>query len=226
MRNHMVLYKFPRVGSSVKRRPVFAHKMEDNDVVVVKNDEKEWTVRCAILCACSAVLDGILRDSDPDQSKVLNMEDVSVVNVETFLSLATMTSHDRNGEVLTISDLSRMTVSAMPLVHKYDCKALLKILQHAQNEQPNIEGILAIIDHDQEASQWMSEQAKLCLVKHLFDTRDSQYPNSLQKRQRTEHEMKKLPHAILAKLFIFTMTDLKPKHLPSADARTMAANTH
>ena len=135
-----------------------------------------------------------------------------MVNVETFLSLATMTSHDRNGKVLTISDLSRMTVSAMPLVHKYDCKALLKILQHAQNEQPDVDGILAIIGHDPEESQWMSEQVKLCLVKHLFDTRDSQYP--WLKRQRTEHEMKKLPHAILAKLFIFTMADLKPKHLP------------
>eukprot|EP00966_Prymnesium_polylepis_P296611 6852267-Prymnesium_polylepis.1 len=123
------------------------------------------------------------------------MEGVSVVNVETSLSLATMTSHDRKGDVLTISHLSRMTVSAMPLVHKYDCKALLKILQHAQNEQPNVDGILAIIRHDQEASQWMSEK----------------------KRERTEHEMKnkKLPHAILAKLFIlFTMTEVKPDRLP------------
>ena len=105
------------------------------------------------------------------------------------------------------------TVSAMPLVHKYDCKALLKILQHAQNEQPNVDGILAIIGHDPEA-QWMSEKVQLCLVKSLFDTRDSQYMHSLQKRQRTEHEMMKLPHAILAKLFTFTMTEVKPDHLP------------
>lgn len=89
---------------------------EENDLVVVKHPEKEWTVRCVILRACSAVLDGILRDSDPKQPKVLNTEDVSVENVETFLSLATMTSHDRSDGVLTVSDLSRMTVSAMPLV--------------------------------------------------------------------------------------------------------------
>lgn len=87
------------------------------------------------------------------------------------------------------------------------------MLQHAQTQQPNIDGILAVVKYEQASSQWMNEKVKMCLVQYLFDTQDSVYMNSLQKRQRTEDNMKKLPPALLAKLFMFTMLEMKPDHL-------------
>ena len=77
----------------------------------------------------------------------------------------------------------------------------------------DIDGILAVVKYEQESSQWMNEKVKSCLVQYLFDTQDSLYINSPQKRQRTEDNMMKLPPALLAKLFMFTMLEMKPDHL-------------
>eukprot|EP00966_Prymnesium_polylepis_P260368 6014424-Prymnesium_polylepis.1 len=69
----------------------------DDGMVTLVHGEQEWPVRASTLRNCSAVLDAMLRDSDSKQPRTINMDDV--------FSDKPLTSH------------------AMPLVHKYDCKA-------------------------------------------------------------------------------------------------------
>ena len=163
--------------------------MED-EMVTLKHAKKEWSVRAIVLRNCSVVLNGILRDADQSQPKILSVEDMSVDNVETFLSLATMISYDRDpddlyGEVLEMAEISRLAPYAMPLVDKYDCKFLLKLLQAAQNLHPDVNGILAIIKHDERSLDWMSDAVKGCLLKHTFgdgsckETQMDEYPPAL-----------------------------------------------
>ena len=145
--------------------------MQADEQVVLKHGANEWSVRCAVLCSCSAVLAGIINDGIPP--KTLQMEDVSVENVTSFLSLAHMTSYDcydSAEEVLSDEVLSSMTVRAMPLVHKYDCKGILKILKHVQNKIPNVAGIVAIVRCDDGELDWLGDAAKSAVVKDTFGT--------------------------------------------------------
>ena len=175
--------------------------MED-EMVTLKHTKKEWSVRVVALRNCSAVLNGILRDGDPTQPKVLSVEDVSVDNVETFLSLATMISHDRDpddlyGEVLEIEEIAGLTQYAMPLIHKFDCKFLLKLLQAAQNLHPDVNGILAIVNHDQESLDWMSDAVKSCILKHTFQAQ----------RAQADKRMEEYPPALIKVLFAYMVYD-------------------
>lgn len=187
--------------------------MEDGDECVsIKLGVREWRVRSAALCACSAVIDGIIRGSDPKQSKILNMpHNIDAHNVDAFVSLATLTSHDRDEGALSMHDVSEMTAAAMPLVHMYDCSALLKILQSAQNEFPTVHGIMAIVEHEHEAEsaswQWVGREVQLCLVHYIFASRDALFMSAMQKKQQTEEMMKRLPAALLANLFLFIGTE-------------------
>ena len=97
--------------------------------------DKEWAVRASALRNCSVVLDFMLRDSDDKQPRILHMNDVREENVEAFVSIAMMTSHDSMMVFPSVSTLARLTVDAMPLMHKYDCKALLQMLQDVQNQE-------------------------------------------------------------------------------------------
>ena len=175
--------------------------MED-EMVTLKHAKKEWSVRAIVLRNCSVVLNGILRDADQSQPKILSVEDMSVDNVETFLSLATMISYDRDpddlyGEVLEMDEISRLAPYAMPLVDKYDCKFLLKLLQAAQNLHPDVNGILAIIKHD-ESLDWMSNAVKGCLLRHTFVEK---------KRTQVEKQMDEYPQALIKCLFTYMLYD-------------------
>ena len=117
--------------------------MQNDDQVVLKRGDREWKVRGAVLRSCSTVLDAIINESS--EPKTLQMEDVSEKNVETFLSLAGMTSYYSAKPYLSAKELSSMTALAMPLVHKYDCIGLLKILKSVQNDNPDVAGIRAIV---------------------------------------------------------------------------------
>eukprot|EP00966_Prymnesium_polylepis_P154685 3571727-Prymnesium_polylepis.1 len=96
------------------------------------------------------------------------MEDVSVENVETFLSLVSMISYDADEKFLSDNALSSMTAPAMPLVHKYDCKGILKILKHVQNQIPDVAGIVAIVQCEHGDVNWLGDAAKSALVKEVF----------------------------------------------------------
>lgn len=191
-------------------------------MVTLKHAEKEWSVRVVALRNCSAVLNGILRDSDPTQPKVLSVEDMSVNSVDTFLSLATMISYDRDadgfyGGVLEMSDTSCLTQYAMPLVHKYDCKFLLKMLQAAQNLHPDVNGILSIITHDEESLDWMSDAVKSCLLKHTF----KYGKNHAQATKHLNACLDEYPPSLIKALFTYMAYDHKFARLNHADIRTL-----
>ena len=44
--------------------------------------------------------------------------------------------------------------------HPQQLEVRFLVEQHAQNEQPDVESILAIIGHDPEETQWMSERSE------------------------------------------------------------------
>ena len=138
-----------------------------DDAVIVTHPEKRWTVRSVTLRSCSAVLDRQLRD-DPAKPKVLNIKDATVESIDAFIHLATMLSHDSSG-LLKPSEIAGMAAIVMPLVHKYDCKGLLMVLQNALNVHPHVDGILAVFEYAGDSSwEWIGDGAKKRLVRTLI----------------------------------------------------------
>ena len=167
--------------------------------------------------SCSTVLDAIINESS--EPKTLQMEDVSEKNVETFLSLAGMTSYDSAKPYLSAKELSSMTALAMPLVHKYDCIGLLKILKSVQNDNPDVAGIRAIVQCEQGDVDWLGDTAKSHLVHDAFGKLDKWMPfpyltfaPTMEKRQKTtaqknpyEEYLLEMPPTLVATLFAHTM---------------------
>jgi hypothetical protein len=70
------------------------------------------------------VLDGILRDGDSSQPRVITMDNANADGrVCEFLYIADMISHEEVDHELTMENVVQMTKQAMPLVHKFDAKA-------------------------------------------------------------------------------------------------------
>ena len=174
----------------------------DDELVTIMHAGNEWAVRASILRNCSVVFDSMLRDSDSQQPRIMHMDDVRKENVEAFLSLAKMTSHDSEMPFPSVSTLSKLTADAMPLVHKYDCKALLQMLQYVQNEQPNVTGIMSIATHEPESTDWMDNRAKLCVLQYIILTHT---------RDVCEEKLSALPQPLLSSLLMYAMFDLEPK---------------
>ena len=135
----------------------------------------EWTVRASVLRCHSSVLDGIIADGAPtEEGKVLTMDGVTVLEVETFLALAHNLSHRANerseaGLNFTSKDLSMdkivsMTWLAMPMIHKYDAAGMLKLIRAAVNAKPCMGAILAILKHD-DSMDWMKSDTLDFLMK-------------------------------------------------------------
>eukprot|EP00966_Prymnesium_polylepis_P299598 6923321-Prymnesium_polylepis.1 len=180
-------------------------------MVTLKHGSKEWKTRSTILCTCSSVLNTILLDSDPEELKEMHLDDVHEENVDAFLTLASSTSHDKDSRFPTVQELAAMTCHAMPLVHKYDCNGLLKMLQSAQNQHPNVDGIMAILEHEPDAVEWLGVKAQNALTAHLFQTHRS---DKRFERQVCVDKMASMSPALLRLLFVHTMLDDNP-HIPS-----------
>lgn len=175
----------------------------DDRIVTLKHGSKEWQIRAAVLCACSSVLSAILLDSDPEGLKELTMDDVQKESVDVFLALASSISHDTDSDFPSVQELAKQTRAAMPLVHKYDCRGLLKMLQSAQNQQPDVDGIMAIIEHEPAVVDWLGEKAKTALIAHLFRPCEGWEF----KKQKCVDEIASMPDALLRLLFAYTMLD-------------------
>ena len=171
---------------------------DEDDAVIVTHPEKRWTVRSVALRSCSAVLDRQLRD-DPAKPKILDMGYTTVESIDAFIHLATMLSHDSSG-LLKPSEIAAMAATVIPLVHKYDCKGLLMVLQNALNVHPYVDGILAVFEYAGDSSwEWIGEGAKKCLVRTLIapDARSTCMPG----QKAGAQAMAKLPSTFIAELF-------------------------
>ena len=171
---------------------------DEDDAVIVAHPEKRWHIRSVTLRSCSAVLDRQLRD-DPAKPKVLNIKDATVESIDAFIHLATMLSHDSSG-LLKPSEIAGMAAIVMPLVHKYDCKGLLMVLQNALNVHPHVDGILAVFEYAGDSSwEWIGDGAKRRLVRTLIvpDAKPAYMPG----QNAGAQAMAKLPSNFIAELF-------------------------
>ena len=180
-------------------------------MVTLTHGSKTWKMRATVLCTCSSVLNNILLDSDPESPKEINLDDVHEENVNAFLTLASSTSHDTDADFPTVEELTAMTCHAMPLVHKYDCNGLLKMLKSAQNQHPNVAGIMSILEHEPDAVEWLGVTAQNALTSHLFQRNQPEYKFE---RQVCVDAMASMSPALLRLLFVHTMLDSNP-HIPS-----------
>jgi hypothetical protein len=192
--------------------------MEDNDLVTIVHGDQQWNARSSTLRNCSIVLDELLRDSDIRQPRTINMDDVSVENVVAFLLVAKLTSYDSEAKYPSVGELSEVTSLAMPLVHKYDCKALLQMLQSAQNVQPNLAGIMSILKHEPESTEWMGASVKRCLLKDVLQLPQSPCePPTCHSSCRGK--IAALPPAVLSMLFAYSWLDLTPNFKRDSEGR-------
>ena len=178
--------------------------MDENVVKFTHGDEDKWFARTSVLCACSPVFESILMNSDPSKPKNVAIDDVEVPGVHDFLQLASLTSyemHSRQSGIPSSEKISQMTVSVMPLVHKYDCHGLLRMVQHAQNEHPTFEGISAIMTHEPESAEWIQNHAMERLILYLRNA-SKHHKSSIYPGGNTARVVDELPEKLARRVLI------------------------
>ena len=130
------------------------------------------------------MLDGILRDAavpEGDGNKILTIDDVEPEVLKMFVHMVTMNSYAPTDASLTMIGIARSAALLMPLIHKYDCKALLARVQEAVNAKPLGPSIVALCQYDMDP-QWMAKETTECAAKHLFGThQNSVYDGMIEK---------------------------------------------
>jgi hypothetical protein len=137
------------------------------ETVTLACDSKTWKLRSASLCACSPVLEGILAESRSETERLVRMDDVKPETVAAFVRLVQLTDHSHSEERPTSKELAESTRIVMPLVHKYDCGGLLRILQAALREYPNVDGVEAMMEYDPDDVLWWNDEIRGRLVAKL-----------------------------------------------------------
>lgn len=177
-------------------------------VVTLACDSKTWKLRSAALCACSPVLEGILTESRSETERLVRMDDVKPESVAAFVRLVQLTDHSHSEERPTSKELAESTRMAMPLVHKYDCGGLLKILQAALREFPNADGVEAMMEYDPDDVLWWNDEIRKSLVARLrpigFVT-DSERQKAKGKSRVDVKKMAKVSSAALQELLLFKL---------------------
>lgn len=182
--------------------------MENDDLVTLTHGTTLWLVRESTLRNCSAVLDSMLRDSDHTQPRIMHLNDVDENCVDAFVRVAKLSSYDSRDGFPSVDTLSKLTVDAMPLVHKYDCTSLLQMLKFVQQKKPDAQGIIAIVNHEPESIAWINDDSMLlCLLKSIFHDK---YDGILSERLANVADW---PPALLTKLLSYTMFDLNLRDL-------------
>lgn len=179
-----------------------------DDLVTLMHGTTHWLVRASTLRNCSAVLDSMLRDSDHTQPRIMHMNDVDESSVDAFVRVAKLSSYDSRDGFPSVDTLSKLTVDAMPLVHKYDCTSLLQMLKFVQQKKPDAQGIMSIVSHEPESIAWINDDSMLlCLLKNIFHDK---YDGIQSERLANVADW---PPALLTKLFSYTMFDLELRDL-------------
>lgn len=181
------------------------------DIVTIRVDDTDVAVRSVVLMSCSPVLEGILRDGDPEQPRVITMDDADVDAVKAFVELASMLSHDAE-DVRCMGYIAGLAAQVMPLVHKYDAKGMLNVLKSAINADPKVEHVMAIVKHasDADGIEWMAEKTKATLMKDLSSQTWSKDLSSQNLSLiEPEQKMADLPHKTAVDLLCWAMTQAK-----------------
>eukprot|EP00966_Prymnesium_polylepis_P043192 1003058-Prymnesium_polylepis.1 len=86
------------------------------------------------------------------------------------------------------------------------------MLQNVQNQEPDVSGIMSIVDHEPESIDWMNDRVKQYLVKEIL--LQPEYPmhqiSHLLVPCLCQEKIAAVPHAVLAMLFDYTWFQLKP----------------
>ena len=143
--------------------------------VVLRRFNRTWTVDLHALCASSLVLRSILLCSDPDSPRELTLEDSAFDEeaIDAWVELLLSTGHDARA-FPPASEIAVMAAMTIPLVHKYDCKGLLCMLRSALNQFPVIEGVIALLQHD-DATDWIHESTSTVVVRWMLRA-DNEHP--------------------------------------------------
>ena len=161
-----------------------------------------------ILRACSPVLDGILGDGDASQPQIIDMSDAeSDESLTLFLQLASLTSHKYGGEPWTAEQTAENAPSVMPLIHKYDAKGLLAIVQQGVNEYPSSESLQALIKYrgsEDDDGSWISTDALDFLLR---DMSWKQQPRRRTPFDEQDATLKELPTPLLRRLLLHVLND-------------------
>ena len=96
-----------------------------------------------------------------------------VANIEAFLALGMMLSHDQSAldseKIKLLIPLAHPL--AMPMVHKYDAKGLLGLVHVLIHTSPTKEGVLAVMKYGDGSLGWMQNQLKDFALMAIFPTK-------------------------------------------------------
>lgn len=139
----------------------------DEPIAAVVCGKREWRVPQSVLCNASPVLDYLLRETACDTDvKTIRVTDATEKQTAAFMKVVSFAGRcDDKEPLLSVRELADITEEAMPLVHKYDCSGIVRILKMALNKEPCSKGISAIVKYEESVDpEWLSDEA----LRHLL----------------------------------------------------------
>lgn len=141
------------------------------DTVLVKSDDAfNTSVRKSVLCAASAVLEGILLSGVTSGEDVVTLSGASDDAVELFVQLAHLTAHDcasrefYNQRVL--ADAITKRGDCIMLIHKYEAYGIAEYIRRILQVEPRVSSIVSMVDFFPGDTDWLSSTVLSAVLDH------------------------------------------------------------
>lgn len=164
------------------------------------HEDTHFRFEAEALSACSDVLRDILAwDADGSEEHVLQMPDVSKGCILAFQKLVEFVYHrEESAAVISIAAISELACAAMPLLHKYNCVALLRVVKAALNERPCTDGIVSYFAYYDEDVDWVGPR----LLHHVAC--------ELRNRETAQHTLLTFPPLFVNRMFFYVLHEMTP----------------
>ena len=170
------------------------------DTVLIKSDDAFNThVRKSVLCAASAVLDGILLSGMTSGEDVVTLSGASDDAVKLFIQLAHLTAHDCASRKIynhkALADAMTMNGDCIMLIHKYEAYGIAEYIRRVLQEEPRVSSIVSMVDFFPDDTEWLTSTVLSAVLDH--------YCASHVTSDTALQTLITLPPALLTRLVVF-----------------------
>ena len=168
--------------------------------VFFSHENTEFQFDADALRSCSDVLKDILCwDDDGSRELTLQMPDVSKSCILAFQKLVEFSyDRDESAAMISIAALSDLACAAMPLLHKYNCVALLRLIKAALNERPCTDGLVAYFAYYEADVAWVGPR----ILHHVA--------SELRNRDTANHTLLTFPPLFVNRLMVYILHEMTP----------------
>ena len=174
------------------------YNMEGN--VLIKSDHGfDTQVRKSVLCAASAVLEGILLCNITGGEDVITLSGASDEAVKLFVQLAHLTAHDCASRDVyhhkTLADAISIHTDCIMLLHKYEAYGVAEYVKQVLQQEPRVVVIVSMVEFFPEDTEWLTSSILSTVLDHFCASHITS--------DAAVQSLSVLPHALLTRLVVF-----------------------